>query len=284
MYDKFSALNDEQWLGLLRRSSKEPVIDGVRFPGFPDDSTQALFTSHKGDEALNEAFAFFQIAHAACSRFGKPLGRTTRLLDFGVGWGRIVRFFLRDIAPQNIHGVDVVPQVLGICQALMLVGDYRLVTPRGVFDYPEASFDLVTACSVFSNLSADNGLHWIREMHRVVAPGGLVVLTTLNRSFVTLCRDAASSPNASDWHKGMADAVNRSYPDWKTRFEKFPEDEMLYLSSGGGFDTLAPDDYGWAMVPAAWARKHWGAYFEVVEYGDDPSKFQQAYMTLRRRA
>ncbi len=284
MYEKFSSLSDAAWLALLKRSIKEPTIEGVRFPAFPDDSTQALFTSHKGEAALNEAFAFFQIAHAACSRFAKPLGRETRLLDFGVGWGRIVRFFLRDVAPQNIHGVDVTPQVLGTCQALMPVGDYQLVKPRGQLDFADASIDLVTAFSVFSHLSPDNGLHWIREMHRVVAPGGLVVLTTLNRSFVTLCRDAAMTPTASDWHKDMAAAVNRSYPDWKTRLSKFPEDEMLYLSSGGGFDTLAPNDYGWAMVPASWARQHWGPYFEVVEYGDDPAKFHQAHMTLRRRA
>ncbi|MBL8924559.1 MAG: methyltransferase domain-containing protein [Myxococcaceae bacterium] len=283
MYERFSRLSDADWHAVLKRSLKEPVIDGVRFPGFPDDSTQALFTSHKGDAALNEAFTFFQIAQAACSRFGKPLGRATRLLDFGVGWGRIVRYFLRDVAPQNIHGVDVTPQVLGICQSLLPVGDYRLVKPRGAFDYADASFDLVTAFSVFSHLSADNGLHWIREMHRVVAPGGLVVLTTLSRSFVALCRDVATNPGASDWAKGMAESVTRSYPDWKTKLAKFPEDELLYLSSGGGFDSLAPDDYGWAMVPAAWARKNWGPYFEVVEYADDPAKLAQAYMTLRRR-
>src|SRR4051812_5291894 len=116
MYSQFAGLSDDQWLGLLKRSIKEPVIDGVKFPGFPDEGTQVLFTSHKWETALDEAFTFFQIAKNACASFAEPLGPKTRYLDFGVGWARIIRMFLKDIAPQHLYGVDVTPQILAICK------------------------------------------------------------------------------------------------------------------------------------------------------------------------
>jgi ubiquinone/menaquinone biosynthesis C-methylase UbiE len=283
MYEKFKTLSDDAWLAVLKRSISEQTIDGVKFPGFPDEATQVLFTSHKWDAALDEAFTFFKIAKNASQDFDKPLGPNTRYLDFGVGWARIVRMFLKDLSAANISGVDVTPEILGVCKSLMPVGEFKLCQPRGRLDFADSSFDLVTAFSVFSHLSPDNGKHWLRELQRVVRPGGLVVITTLSSSFVALCRDVATNPESSDWARMMAASVTSSYPDWKTRLADFPKDELLYLSSGGGFDSMGTDDYGWAMVQESYARKQWGELFEVVEFRDDPNVLAQAYMTLRRK-
>jgi len=54
MYEKFTAIADDAWLALLKRSIAEQKIDGVLFPGFPDEATQVLFTSHKWETALDE--------------------------------------------------------------------------------------------------------------------------------------------------------------------------------------------------------------------------------------
>ena len=62
----------------------------------------------------------------------------------------------------------------------------------------------------------------------------------------------------------------------------FPEGEVLYLSSGGGFDTMADDDYGWAMLPREYIEKNWGEYFEVLDYVDDSSKLPQSYVVLKK--
>lgn len=283
MFDRFRGIPDADWLKLLKRSIHEPVIDGVSFPGFPDEGTQVLFTSHKWDAALDEAYAFFQIAKSAAARAGRPLGPQTRYLDFGVGWGRIARLFLKDLDAANIEGVDVTPEILVECQRIMPVGRYTLCRPRGTLEFAEERFDLVTAFSVFSHLSADNGKHWLRELHRVMKPGALLVVTTLSRNFLAICRDVSANPESSDWARGMAASVTQAYPDWKTRLAQWPDDELLFLSSGGGFDTMGPADYGWAMVPEGYARKQWKEWFEVVEFRDDPKVLPQAHLTLRRR-
>jgi len=58
---------------------------------------------------------------------------------------------------------------------------------------------------------------------------------------------------------------------------------VLYLSSGGGFDSMGTDDYGWAMVQERYAREQWSEWFEVIEYRDDPEVLVQAYITLQRK-
>ena len=283
-FAQFANLPDADWLALLKRSIKEPEIQGAKFPGFPDESTQVLFTSLKWDTALDEAYAFYRVAKAGLARWSKPLSRSSHYLDFGVGWGRIARLFLKDVDGQNIHGVDVTPQILGICQSLMPVGNYTPVEPRGPLNLEPNSCDLATAFSVFSHLSPESGLHWMEQLHKVLKPGGILVVTTLSRSFVELCKGVMASPDASDWHRGMADHVRNGMPDWKEKLQRFPTDQFLYLPAGGGFTTMAPQDYGWAMVPEAWARKNWSKWFDVREYVDDSKVMAQAYFVLQRKA
>jgi len=283
MYKKFAQLSDEAWLEVLKKSINNKIVDGVQFPQFPDEDVQVLFTSHKWDAALDEAFSFYKKVKQSGGLYGIKVGSDTKYLDFGVGWGRIARMFLRDLNEKNIYGVDVTPEILETCKKIMPVGEYSLSEPRGTLPYSDSYFDLVTAFSVFSHLSADSGLHWIGELHRVMKPGGIAVVTTLSNSFISLCREVASNPESSDWAKMMASYIYQSYPNWKELFNNFPDDELLYLSSGGGFDTMAASDYGWAMVSREYAEKRWGEWFEIVDFIDDPNLIAQACITMKRR-
>lgn len=284
MYKKFSNLSDFEWLELLKQSITKKIIRGVKFPGFPDEATQVLFTSHSYDAALNEAYEFYRMVKKSAQTFNEPIGQQTQYLDFGVGWGRIMRMFLKDLNPDNIYGVDITPEILTICQNLMTVGTLKLSKPHGSLDFTKETFDLVTAFSVFSHLSKDNGIHWIQEIHRVIKPAGLLIITTLSSSFVKLCLDVVKNPDSSEWAKQMAMSVNKSYPDHKSLLTNFPKDQLFYLSSGGGYDSMGHDDYGWAMVQEEFIRKQWSKWFDVVEFIDNPESLPQAYITLRRKA
>ncbi len=49
------------------------------------------------------------------------------------------------------------------------------------FPYPDGSFDLVTWCEVIEHLT-ENPVHTLAEIHRVLKPGGALVLSTPNAS------------------------------------------------------------------------------------------------------
>jgi len=99
-----------------------------------------------------------------------------RMLDFGIGTGRISLHFL----PFNIErfGCDVNP--VSVEWSRKTLGDFVDVR-KSEFDpplpYDDASFDLIIANSVFTHIPYTAQPGWIEEFSRLVKPGGFVLVT-----------------------------------------------------------------------------------------------------------
>ncbi|MEV5977417.1 class I SAM-dependent methyltransferase [Streptomyces sp. NPDC052114] len=107
-------------------------------------------------------------------------GPRGRLLDVGCGPGMLVRHLL-DTRPGDfqITGCDLSPAMVDAAAVRAKEsGDAELTVAR-VEDmpFPDGHFDVVVAMGVLEYSDADAGL---REIARVVRPGGLVVVTMLN--------------------------------------------------------------------------------------------------------
>src|SRR5579862_7330258 len=112
-----SASTDEQWLDAIVEASEQSVVRGVRFPSLPSPVWQSNFVGMSGENALRDAFRFYQFVRDEYQRLtGKPLDRATRTLDFGCGWGRFLLLFMKNIGPDALFGVDVDPDVVGFCK------------------------------------------------------------------------------------------------------------------------------------------------------------------------
>jgi hypothetical protein len=119
MYSKFKKKTDLEWLNILQKSLKSNVINEVKFPGFPSDEIQNLFTGQKGSDTLKEAHDFYLMCKNSIKKFKENLmDENSTYLDFGVGWGRIVRMFLRDFKSENIKGVDINPLMIELLKKL----------------------------------------------------------------------------------------------------------------------------------------------------------------------
>jgi ubiquinone/menaquinone biosynthesis C-methylase UbiE len=281
LQSRFSHLSDDAWSEVVLGSLKHRTYDGAELPGFPKPSTQIAFTSLDSRDTVKEGFQFFRLVKDACERNGRPINKDTRLLDFGVGWGRIARMFLKDISAKNVFGVDVNAEILEECRRLMPYGTYSLCKQDTPLEFPDESFDVITAFSVFSHLSQPAHMYWLKEFHRVLRPGGTVVLTTLSRSFLETCFKCADNPK-SDLEHHLGGLVTQTYPDWRAQIRDFDRNGYLYLPSGGGITNLEPSHYGWAMVPLGYAKKHWSEYFAIAKYNDDAEVLNQAYFYLRK--
>lgn len=94
---------------------------------------------------------------------------TPRILDVGCGTGANLEMLSRFGAPE---GVDVSADALAFCRARGLT-DLNEGTAENL-PYPDQTFDLVTGLDLVEHLDSD--VAGLREMHRVLRPGGRILL------------------------------------------------------------------------------------------------------------
>jgi SAM-dependent methyltransferase len=225
---RFGDLDDEAWLELLKRSVEEPVIEGVEFPGFPEEELQSLIHGGFGQQAMLEAWTFYRFCRD--QTYGSAAGAAgLRLLDFGAGWGRISRPFMRDFGPADLFGYE--PNLL-FCSIA------RALNPNACFlhgpnmpdrSLPEAWFDVVVGYSVFSHLPRHPTGAWLAELNRCLRPGGWCVLTTWGRRFLErLEADEARMRRGEEieWHPRI---VIEAAGDVRARLSEYDAGEFVFL-------------------------------------------------------
>jgi SAM-dependent methyltransferase len=263
-------MSEGEWLALLTRALEDGVTG---LPGGPSPEIQRQFVGWAGGDALREVHPFYLKVRAAVT----AVGPEARVLDFGVGWGRVIGFFARGVRPENLIGVDVDAEIIDTCVQTGVPGQLSVIHPDGQLDVADGSIDVAYCYSVFSHLSEANARHWISELGRVVKPGGRVLLTTQGLRFIDLCRAVRSKK-----HKEGFDLVIDSFLTDPDRARKtYKSGEFVYGATGGG-GVLDADHYGWAAVPRSWWDRVATDFIVETEI-DDPAVIEQCIFVLRRR-
>lgn len=277
--EAFGHLSDSRWLKVLQRSIAEPVIDGITLPGFPAAELQSQTVGSAYDKTLSEASNFYTYVKAACAKNGKPIQPGTEILDFGVSWGRIIRFFMKDVDAATLHGVDTSARYLDAARQTGVPGQLHQIAPMGQLPYSEGAFDLAYAYSVFTHLPEHVQDHWLADIARTLRPGALLIATVEPPRFL----DHFTALDAEDqslhpWHASMARKI-RSDSGLKTRLQS---SGFVYIPQKEGGDGSG-ESYGDCVMTQAYVREHWGRWFDIVDYLDDPKRFWQAVVVARVR-
>src|SRR5690349_24527646 len=125
------ALPDAAWRELLLRAAagERVQLDGRFLPAMPDPAIQLRTIGQAGPAGMDEAWTF---SSECISRFrSSPCFGEERkmLMDFGTGWGRVARCFLRDIAAEDVVGVDVDADLIAICRDTFRGSSFYHCTP-----------------------------------------------------------------------------------------------------------------------------------------------------------
>ena len=253
-------LSNNAWLELVKRSVTNPTLG---LPRFPPKSLQAQWVGNSDEDSVQEAFSLYNFISQHRSIDGE-------ILDFGVGWGRIMRLFLNDVSPDHIYGVDTNSFILDECRRLDVPGTLLPISERSTLPFDENKFQIVSAYSVFTHISQRNADHWAAEINRVLQPGGFFALTLISGVILRMCIDA-TEPTAAPWLKPLA----TWFPDPREALRLHNAHHFVFAKD------RESDDYGWAALPLGHIVNNWG--FEVVAFNENLGH-HQAVCLLRKPA
>ncbi|MCB1224272.1 MAG: class I SAM-dependent methyltransferase [Verrucomicrobiales bacterium] len=100
-----------------------------------------------------------------------------RVLDFGCGYGRVLRFARAAWPEAEIYATDMDAEGLGFCVHHLRCFGVATDLDHGP-DWVSARFDLIWVGSVFTHLSVADSQRLMAHLAAFLAPGGLVVFTT----------------------------------------------------------------------------------------------------------
>jgi SAM-dependent methyltransferase len=110
--------------------------------------------------------------------------RPLTILDWGCGPARILRHIPSALhsQPVQLYGTDYNQKTIDWCQEqfphIHFISN-QLLPPLNLKDN---FFDAIYGISVFTHLSKESHYKWIKELHRIVKPGGILILTTHRNS------------------------------------------------------------------------------------------------------
>lgn len=272
----FAETSDDFWLWCLTEGCRDDERLRSIMPGFPPPDVQFRFAGSSGDETMRDAFNIYRlIKNLASQHLSRPM---RSVMEFGSGWGRIIRCFSRDIDRQNLQGIDCMPEAIDICKATNPYAQFQLVDPFPPTVVASDSFDVVYAYSVFSHLSEDAHMRWLVEFKRLLRPGGLLIATTRPREFIVACQKAREEGEQRSWAQGLVVA----FPDTSEALARFDRGEFLYEAVGGG-GVLDASFFGETCIPRQYVVANWTKFLEFVDYLDDRALCLQNVIIARKR-
>jgi len=98
-----------------------------------------------------------------------------KVLDLGCGTGTLVLLLKRAQPDATVVGIDGDPEVLQIARRKAALSGLEIVLDRGMayaLPYPDESFDVVLTSLVLHHLTREDKARALREVSRVLRPGG----------------------------------------------------------------------------------------------------------------
>ena len=188
-------------------------------------------------------------AHRIQLAYENVTGRRWReigaVLDWGVGCGRVARHIAPGLG-DRFFGCDIDADNIAWCKA-NLPGSYKPSLLEPPLPYADNSFDVIYGISVFTHLRENWELRWLEELHRVLRPGGVLLMTVHGQTAIDF---AALTPS-------VYEALMRRV-----------EDEGLAVTSENhqldGF-VDKPSEYVNVFHSKTHISKVWGKFFVNIE-------------------
>jgi ubiquinone/menaquinone biosynthesis C-methylase UbiE len=166
-------------------------------------------------------------------------GDSARILDVACGTGRTLRQLARTHPRARLTGVDLSPAYIKLARKRLADVDEVTLAVENAESLPwaDATFDIATSVYLFHELPRKARRNAMRELHRVVRPGGLVVI----EDSAQLAESADLAPVLHDFPRDFHEPF----------YEDYLEDDLGAALTATGFDVVSVERHLVAKVVVA---------------------------------
>lgn len=126
-------------------------------------------------ERYDEKWAFYVEATTRETLRRMPMTPTARVLDVGCGTGELLRRLRAKYPDAALAGLDPVAEMLAVAREKLSGREDLRIGYADALPWGAATFDVVVSCNMFHYIT--HPVAALREMARVLHPGGVLVLT-----------------------------------------------------------------------------------------------------------
>lgn len=166
------------------------------------------------------------------SRFARAM-QGPDMLDVGCGPARYAAEFVKYGLAYT--GIDLSPKQLAIARKRHPDVSFKLRSYRNVFGFADASFDGIWSCCVLNHEPKHNMKSVLRELQRVLRPGGLLYVVM---PFPGESREYVGPAYPSGWQTYFADWLLDEF-EWEAAHAGFERPGGFYRDNAGSFTCTA---------------------------------------------
>lgn len=256
-FELFADVDDEFWLWAHTEGrDTTPTLEAM-LPGLPAPTVQRRWTGKCGSETLEEGFDIYRrVRDLYVLDFGS-VRNAGRVLDFGCGFGRVIRYFLKDMPPGELIGTDCNQELVDFAAASNPWCRFQRNGAEPPLLFDDGEIGLLYAYSVFSHFSEPMHAAWLDEFTRLVRPRGALIITIRPRGFIEHCRRLRSGEV-----QGVSPINRRMFPDDEAALAAYDRGEFCFSP----YAEHSPDAWwGEACIPPAYVEERWSDRFDVLE-------------------
>lgn len=213
-------------------------------PRMASDEVQNNWTGSCGYTLLRQSLTFIRTIWHNYERITKRPLSEARILDYGCGYGRLLRLAMYFVDNERLFGCDPWDRSIELCKESGITCDLKITDylPK-TLPYEQASFDLIYSFSVFTHTSQRATTAALGALRDILKPDGLLVITVRPNEYWNIHQ------NLSDAERGaLKDQHNARGFAFRPHSREQVDGDITYGDTSMTLEYISSNHNNWTIV------------------------------------